>query len=72
MTNRDLAKTYIWKAKTRLDALEALRKRRNFSDVVREAQETVELALRGMLRGKEWNRRSITTRQPSSGTWRQI
>jgi len=50
MTNRDLAKSYIWKAETRLDALEALRKRRNFSDVVREAQETVELALKGMLR----------------------
>lgn len=50
MTNRDLAKSYIWKAETRLDALEALRKRANFSDVVREAQETVELALKGMLR----------------------
>jgi HEPN domain-containing protein len=50
MTNRDLAKSYIWKAETRLDALEALWKRRNFSDVVREAQETVELALKGMLR----------------------
>ena len=34
----------LWKAETRLDALEALSKRRNFSDVVREAQETVELA----------------------------
>jgi HEPN domain-containing protein len=33
-----------------LDALEALRKRGNFSDVVREAQEAVELALKGMLR----------------------
>jgi HEPN domain-containing protein len=50
MTNRDLAKSYIWKAETRLDALEALRKRQNYSDVVREAQETVELALKGMLR----------------------
>ena len=50
MTNIDLAKSYIWKAGTRLDALEALRKRENFSDVVREAQETVELALKGMLR----------------------
>ena len=50
MTNLDLAKSYIWKAETRLDALEALRKRGNFSDVVREAQETVELALKGMLR----------------------
>ncbi len=50
MTNLDLAKSYIWKAETRLDALEALKKRGNFSDVVREAQETVELALKGMLR----------------------
>jgi HEPN domain-containing protein len=50
MTNTDLARSYIWKAETRLDALEALRKRSNFSDVVREAQETVELALKGMLR----------------------
>ncbi len=50
MTNTDLAKSYIWKAETRIDALEALQKRGNFSDVVREAQETVELALKGMLR----------------------
>jgi HEPN domain-containing protein len=50
MTNLDLGKSYIWKAETRLDALEALAKRRNFSDVVREAQETVELALKGMPR----------------------
>jgi HEPN domain-containing protein len=51
MTNTDLAKSYIWKAETRIDALEALNKRGNFSDVVREARETVELALKGMLRG---------------------
>ena len=50
MTGADLAKSYIWKAETRIDALEALLKRDNFSDVVREAQETVELALKGMLR----------------------
>ena len=50
MTNTDLAKSYIWKEETRIDALEALNKRSNFSDVVREAQETVELALKGMLR----------------------
>ena len=46
MTNADLAKSYIWKAETRIDALEAL----NDSEVVREAQETVKLALKGMLR----------------------
>jgi HEPN domain-containing protein len=50
MTNTDLARSYIWKAETRIDALEALFKRGNYSDVVREAQETVELALKGMLR----------------------
>jgi hypothetical protein len=42
MTNTDLARSYIWKAETRIDALEALFKRGNYSDVVREAQETVE------------------------------
>lgn len=41
MTNTDLAKSYIWKAETRIDELEALQKRGNFSDVVREAQEMV-------------------------------
>ncbi len=50
MTSTDLAKSYIWKAETRIDALEALFKRENYSDVIREAQETVELALKGMLR----------------------
>ncbi len=39
MTKTDLAKSYVWKAETRIDALEALNKRGNFSDVVREAQE---------------------------------
>jgi hypothetical protein len=50
MTNTDLVRSYIWKAETRIDGLEALFKRGNYSDVVREAQETVELALKGMLR----------------------
>lgn len=50
MTNRDLARSYIWKAETRLDILEVLNRKGNFSDVVREAQEIVELALKGMLR----------------------
>jgi HEPN domain-containing protein len=45
-----MTNSYIWKAETRIAALEALNKRGNFSDVVREAQETVELALKGMLR----------------------
>lgn len=49
MTNTDLARSYIWKAETRIDAIKALRKRGNFSDVVREAQETVELALKGSI-----------------------
>ena len=50
MTSRDLAQSYIWKAETRLAILEVLNKKRNFSDVIREAQEVVELALKGMLR----------------------
>lgn len=51
MTNTDLARSYIQKAEARLKALELLQKEEDFSDVVREAQETVELALKGMLRG---------------------
>lgn len=50
MTSRDLARSYIWKAETRLAVLDVLNKKGNFSDVIREAQEVVELALKGMLR----------------------
>lgn len=51
MTNRDLAKAYLRKAVDRLDILDVLHKKSAYSDVVGEAQEIVELALKGMLRG---------------------
>lgn len=50
MTNVSLAESYIKKANDRLDILDLLLKKRAFSDVVREAQEIVELALKGLLR----------------------
>jgi len=50
LTNPDLAKSYLKKATDRLDILELLINKRAYSDVVREAQEIVELALKGMLR----------------------
>ncbi|MCX7974282.1 MAG: HEPN domain-containing protein [Candidatus Aminicenantes bacterium] len=50
MTNRTLAHSYLKKAMARLDVLDLLFQKQAYSDVVREAQETVELALKGMLR----------------------
>jgi HEPN domain-containing protein len=50
MTNVSLAQSLIKKATDRLDILELLMKKGAYSDVVREAQEIVELALKGMLR----------------------
>lgn len=50
MTNRDLAKSYLKKARDRLDVLQLLMQKEAYSDVIREAQELVELALKGMLR----------------------
>ena len=50
MTNATLAQAYLVKATARLKILPVLRDERAFSDVVREAQEIVELALKGMLR----------------------
>ena len=50
MTNGDLAAGYLAKARIRLDVLAVLLDREGYSDVVREAQEIVELALKGMLR----------------------
>jgi len=50
MTNTSLAQSYLKKATDRLDILDLLLKKRAFSDVIREAQEIVELALKGMLR----------------------
>ena len=50
MTNGSLAASYLAKATMRLDILPVLFERAGYSDVVREAQEIVELALKGMLR----------------------
>ena len=50
MTNGALAASYLAKATLRLDILPMLFERAGYSDVVREAQEIVELALKGMLR----------------------
>ena len=50
MTNASLARSYLRKASDRLDVLEVLLEKGAYSDVVREAQELVELALKGMLR----------------------
>jgi HEPN domain-containing protein len=50
MTNISLAKDYMVKAVHRLDVLDLLFRKRDYSDVVRESQEVVELALKAMLR----------------------
>lgn len=50
MTNMTLAQSLLKKATDRLDILDLLLKKGAYSDVVREAQEIVELALKGMLR----------------------
>jgi hypothetical protein len=50
MTSKDLAQSYLRKSLDRLDILDLLLKKGAYSDVVREAQEIVELCLKGMLR----------------------
>lgn len=50
MTNASLAQSYLVKARVRLTILPVLFDASAYSDVVREAQEIVELALKGMLR----------------------
>jgi hypothetical protein len=50
MTNRTLAQSYLLKARKRFKVLEVLLKEEAYSDVIREAQELVELALKGILR----------------------
>jgi HEPN domain-containing protein len=50
MTNTSLAQSYLIKALKRLKILEVLLDEAAYSDVIREAQEIVELALKGMLR----------------------
>lgn len=50
MTNSRLARSYVEKARVRLAVLDLLIEKKAYSDVVREAQEIVELALKAMLR----------------------
>jgi HEPN domain-containing protein len=50
VTSESLAVSYLKKATTRLKVLALLLEEGSYSDVVREAQELVELALKGMLR----------------------
>ncbi len=51
MTADELARSYFSRAAKRMLALRVLMQAEAYPDVVREAQEVVELALKGMLRG---------------------
>lgn len=50
MQNRDLATDFLHRAAIRLRAVEVLFEAASWADVVRESQEIVELALKGLLR----------------------
>jgi len=50
MRNRELAVDYVRRAAARLLALDVLFSAKSWADVVRESQEVVELALKGLLR----------------------
>ena len=50
MKNEDLAKDYLLRARGRLKAVDTLYGEKLWADVVRESQEVVELALKGLLR----------------------
>jgi len=50
VTNTSLAQSYLIKATKRLKILPVLLAEQAYSDVIREAQEIVELALKGVLR----------------------
>lgn len=50
MTNKTLAQSYLLKATKRLKVLDVLFQEEAYSDVIREAQELVELAMKGILR----------------------
>jgi HEPN domain-containing protein len=50
MRNRDLAADYVRRAEVRLRAIDVLFDAASWADVVRECQEVVELALKGLLR----------------------
>ncbi len=50
MTNITLARSYLFKSRKRLKILPILLEEEDYSDVIREAQELVELAQKAMLR----------------------
>jgi HEPN domain-containing protein len=50
MRNRELAADHVRRAGARLKAVDVLFEAESWADVVRESQEVVELALRGLLR----------------------
>ena len=50
MTNKSLAASYLVKARVRIKTLKVLYRAKDYSDVVREAQEIVELSLKALLR----------------------
>lgn len=50
MRSPDLGADYVRRAKARLAAVDALFAEQSWADVVRESQEVVELALKGLLR----------------------
>ncbi len=50
MRNRTLAVDYVRRAESRLRSIDVLYEDRSWPDVVRESQEVVELALKGLLR----------------------
>jgi hypothetical protein len=50
MRNLDLSRDYLRRAAARLKALDVLFAEKSWADVVRESQEVVELALKGLLR----------------------
>ena len=50
MRNRDLAADHVRRAAARLGAVDVLFTAQSWADVVRESQEIVELALKGLLR----------------------
>ena len=50
MQNRDLAADHVRRAAARLLAVDTLFQAESWADVVRESQEIVELALKGLLR----------------------
>ena len=52
MHNRGLATDYVRRATVRLEAIDVLYRAGSWADVVRESQEAVELALKGLLRAR--------------------